>query len=105
MKAKVLGCFLMAAALLAGAAGAAKKGFGPAPETDADIAQQVRHEILMYPRYTIWDDVNFRVSNGSVELLGEVSQPYKKDDLARIVQRVAGVASVTNGLRVLPRPP
>jgi hyperosmotically inducible protein len=105
MKPKILGRFLMAAALLAGAAGASTKGPGPAPGTDADIAKQVRHEILMYSRYTIWDDVNFRVSNGSVELLGEVSQPYKKDDLGRIVQRVRGVASVTNELKVLPLSP
>jgi hyperosmotically inducible protein len=95
----------MAAALLAGAAGASTKGSGAAPKTDADIARQVRHEILMYSRYSIWDDVNFRVSNGSVELLGEVSQPYKKDDLGRIVQRVPGVASLTNELKVLPLSP
>ncbi len=105
MKTKVLGQFLLAAALLAGTAGASTKDPGTAPKTDADIARQVRHEILMYTRYTIWDDVNFSVSNGSVSLLGDVSQPYKKQDLGRIVQRVPGVASVTNELKVLPLSP
>ena len=105
MKPTILGRFLMAAALLAGAAGASTKNFSPVPKTDAEIARQVRHEILMYPRYTLWDDVSFRVVNGSVELLGAVSQPYKKEDLGRLVQRVPGVTGVTNDLKVLPLSP
>ncbi len=56
----------------------------------------------MYARYTIWDDVEFRVNDGQVALLGAVSQPFKKSDLQRIVQHVPGVTSVTNDLRVLP---
>lgn len=102
MKPTILGRFLMAGALLAGAAGASTKGQPAGPVSDADLAKQVRHEVLMYPRYTIWDDINFRVANGSVELMGEVSQPYKKSDLGKIVQGIRGVASVTNDLKVLP---
>ena len=102
MKPTIPGRFLMAAALLASAAGASTKGQLAGPVSDADLAKQVRHEILMYSRYTIWDDVTFRVANGSVELLGEVSQPYKKSDLGKIVQGIPGVASLTNELKVLP---
>src|ERR1700688_4606822 len=102
MKPTILGRLLMAAPLLASAAGASTKGQTAGPVTDADLAKQVRHEILMYSRYTIWDDVNFRVANGSVELTGAVSQPYKKNDLGKIVQGIPGVASVTNELKVLP---
>lgn len=102
MKPAILGRFLVAAALIVSAAGASTKGQKALPATDADLAKQVRHEILMYSRYTIWDDVNFRVANGSVELSGAVSQPYKKNDLGKIVQSIPGVASVTNELKVLP---
>jgi hyperosmotically inducible protein len=56
----------------------------------------------MYPQYTIWDDVNFRVSDGRVELSGAVSQPYKKDDMERLVRGIPGVAGVSDGLKVLP---
>ena len=56
----------------------------------------------MYPRYTLWDDVNFRVNNGNVELTGDVTQPFKKQDLGKIIQSIPGVASVTNELQVLP---
>jgi hyperosmotically inducible protein len=101
MKRGILGTFLMAAALVAVASAAGKDNPG-APRTDADVAKAVRHEILMYPRYTLWDNVSFRVENGSVELLGEVNQPYKKSDLQKIIQHVPGVSSVTNELKVLP---
>lgn len=95
MKFRMLNQMLMAAALVVGSAAAAVP-------TDADLAKSVRHEVLMYSRYTLWDDINFRVNNGNVELLGAVSQPYKKQDLQKIVQSIPGVASVTNELKVLP---
>jgi hyperosmotically inducible protein len=95
MKLRTLGQMVVAAALGIGAAVAAIP-------TDADLARSVRHEVLMYSRYTLWDDINFRVNNGHVELLGEVTQPYKKQDLGKIVQSIPGVASVTNELKVLP---
>jgi hyperosmotically inducible protein len=103
MKSAILGRFLMAAMLLSvGAAGAATKGGDNMPQGDEAIAKSVRHEVLMYSRYTIWDDVTFRVNNGQVELFGAVSQPFKKTDIQRLVQKVPGVTSVTNELKVLP---
>jgi hyperosmotically inducible protein len=106
MKPTILGRFLMAALVLCvGVAGASNKQSANLPQSDADIAKQVRHEVLMYPSYGIWDDVNFRVANGQVELLGAVNQPFKKKDIERLVQRVPGVASVTNELKVLPLSP
>ena len=103
MKRGILGTFLVAATLVASAATAvaADQGTKP-PLTGADLEKGVRHEILMYSKYTLWDDISFRIDNGNVELLGAVSQPYKKTDLERIVQRIAGVASVTNEIKVLP---
>jgi len=98
----ILGNLLMAAALVAGTAAAADKGHSTGPRTAAELEKSVRHEILMYPNYTLWDDISFRVENGNVELLGAVNQPYKRADLERIVQRIPGVASVTNQVKVLP---
>lgn len=102
MKNTMLGRFLMAAALLAGAAAASTKVSANLPQSDSDIATNVRHEIVMYSRYSIWDDVSFRVVNGNVELEGAVNQPFKKQDIERLVQRVPGVTSVTNEIKVLP---
>jgi hyperosmotically inducible periplasmic protein len=104
MKRGILGTFLVAA-LVVGVAAAADKGKSSAPLTGADLEKGVRHEILMYSNYTLWDDISFRVDNGNVSLLGAVSQPYKKADLERIVQHIPGVASVTNEIKVLPLSP
>ena len=95
---------LMAAALLAGAALGATKDF-PKPATDDEIAKQVRHAVLTYPYYYIWDQVGMFVHDGQVELTGAVTEPFKKADLARLVARVPGVTGVTNEIKVLPPSP
>ena len=105
MKRGILGSVLVAAALAVTAFAASDQSKSSAPLAAANVEQSVRHEILMYSNYTLWDDISFRIDNGNVELLGAVTQPYKKSDLERIVQRVPGVASVTNEIEVLPLSP
>jgi hyperosmotically inducible protein len=107
MKAEFLGRFLTAMLLAgAGIAGASSHGqTSSEPKTDADLAKAVRHEIAMYPRYSVWDDVSFRVSNGQVELIGAVNQPYKRSDIERLVRTVPGVAAVSDEIKVLPLSP
>jgi hyperosmotically inducible protein len=105
MRTGVLGRFLMAAALLAGAAAASTKASANLPQSDSDIAANVRHAVLMYPHYSIWDNLSFRVADGNVSLTGQVNQPFKKQDIERLVQKVPGVAGVTNDIRVLPLSP
>lgn len=95
MESKMLSGVMMAAVLAAGTA------FASVPD-DAYIVRSVRHEVLTYPNYTLWDDITFRVDNGNVILSGAVTQPFKKDDLGKIVQGIPGVSSVTNDLKVLP---
>jgi len=101
MTLRILGSSLVAAALLSLTATAADKA-NFTPKTGDDLVKAVRHEILVYPHYTLWDDVSFRVDNGNVTLLGDVTQPYKKSDLQNIVKHVPGVETVTNQLNVLP---
>ena len=75
------------------------------PLDTQQMQKKVIHEIRMYPYYSIFDNISVRVDNGNVELLGQVSQPYKKTDLQRIMAHVPGVSSVTNDLQVLPLSP
>ncbi len=82
-------------------AGMALAGTPVAP-TDATITQKAIHEVRVYPRYSIFDNIELRVQDGNVDLIGAVSQPFKKDDLQRIMQHIPGVKSVTNELKVLP---
>jgi hyperosmotically inducible periplasmic protein len=104
MKLTKLSRLWMTGALLAAGIAAAETN-GGATYSDTQIAQKLGHEIRMYSRFTIFDNVSFRVNEGAVELSGEVSQPFKKNDLGRIAQRVPGVTSLANELKVLPLSP
>jgi hyperosmotically inducible periplasmic protein len=107
MRMKFLGRYV-AAMLLAGAgiAGASSHGQAPSePRTDADLIKAVRHEIAMYPNYSVFDDVSFRVENGRVVLLGAVNQPYKRSDIEHRVRDVRGVVAVSDEIKVLPVSP
>ena len=104
MKTRFLVRLAMVATLVAGAA-LANSHDSNVPQTDEQISKAVRHEVLTYPYYTLWDNVSYSVSNGQVELSGAVTQPVKKSDLGRIVQRIPGVTSVANNLEVLPLSP
>jgi len=67
-----------------------------------DLSDQVRHELVMIPYYSVFDDLNYRIDKGVVTLSGEVTQPVVKDDAERSVKHLAGVTQVINNIRVLP---
>ena len=69
------------------------------------IEREVRHELLMLPYYTIFDNLAFRVDGSTVTLMGEVTRPVLKDDAERAVKKVEGVETVRNEIRVLPLSP
>jgi hyperosmotically inducible periplasmic protein len=102
MRTRMLRRFGIAAALLVGAAMADAASAPQALQSGGDLAAKVRHGILMYPHYTIFDNINYSVRDGSVELTGAVTQRYKKSDLGKIVQNIPGVTGVTNRIEVLP---
>lgn len=102
---KMLSNLMLAAVVAAASMAVAGASTTTVPTGDDAIAAKLAKEIRTYSRYTIWDNINLSVKDGNVELMGQVSQPFKKKDLERIAQRVPGVASVTNTLQVLPLSP
>lgn len=70
--------------------------------SDPQIIRQVQHEVLTYPFYSIFDNVNFQLENGNLVVNGQVTQPFKKSDIGNILTRVKGVATLVNNLEVLP---
>ncbi len=74
-------------------------------QPDAALADSVRHAIVMYPRYSIFDDLYIQVTDGNVHLTGVVNQPFKKSDIEKIVRSVAGDHQVIDDIRVLPLSP
>jgi len=99
MKIKTLNHMLMAGMLVAGVSMSGSVAWGA---DDASIARGVHHEIASYPYYTLWDEIDFTVANGQVELGGAVTQPFKKQDIERLMSKVPGIVSVANNIKVLP---
>src|SRR5438046_2575664 len=79
--------------------------FVPGPGGESHIAAQVRHQLLMLPYYTIFDDLAFSVEGTSVTLLGAVTNPVLKSDAENVVKRIEGVTRVVNNIKVLPLSP
>ena len=72
---------------------------------DTKLAQEVRHQLVMLPYYTIFDDLAFRIDGSTVTLLGAVTNPTLKSDAGNVAKRVEGVTQVNNEIKVLPLSP
>jgi hyperosmotically inducible periplasmic protein len=66
------------------------------------LTKQVRHELVMIPWYSVFDNLQYKVEGGKVTLLGQVTQPTIKDEAASAVKHIEGVESVDNQIQVLP---
>lgn len=66
------------------------------------LEAKVRHELVMLPYYSIFDNLSFRVDGGTVTLLGQVTRPVLRSDAERVVARTEGVQAVRNEIEVLP---
>lgn len=69
------------------------------------LPKAVRHELVMLPYYTLFDDLSFKVDGNTVTLYGEVVNPVLKSDAGHVVQRIEGVDRVVNNIHVLPLSP
>ena len=79
--------------------------FGRTVGAKDDLADKVRHELVMLPYYSVFDDLQFTVDNGNVTLAGDVTRPVLKSDAANVVKRIPGVTNVVNNIKVLPLSP
>jgi hyperosmotically inducible protein len=75
------------------------------PVDSPDLQKKVRHELLMLPYMSVFDNLSYRIDNGVVTLMGEVVRPTLKSDAGNVVKRVEGVKGVINQIEVLPLSP
>jgi hyperosmotically inducible protein len=75
------------------------------PRSEERLVRQIRHELIMLPYYGVFDHLAFRVNDGTVELLGQVTRPTLKTDAERVVKNIEGVEKVINNIEVLPVSP
>ena len=70
-----------------------------------DLNDQVRHELVMLPYFSVFDNLAYRVDGNTVTLYGEVTRPVLKSDAERAAKRIEGVAQVVDNIKVLPLSP
>jgi hyperosmotically inducible protein len=67
------------------------------------ISREARHELVMLPYYSVFDNLAFEVRpDGTLVLMGQVARPSLKNDAANRVRDIEGVERVDNRIEVLP---
>lgn len=67
--------------------------------------RQVRHEIVMLPFLSVFDNIQFKVEGDKVTLMGQVTRPTLKSGAERVVEDIETVRTIDNQIEVLPVSP
>jgi hyperosmotically inducible protein len=73
--------------------------------TTKELAREVHNELVALPYYTVFDNLAYRIDNGTVTLLGQVTTPRLKTDAENVISKIEGVLAVVNNITVLPASP
>jgi len=69
------------------------------------LIKEVRHQLVMLPYYSVFDNLAYKVEGDTVTLFGQVTRPTLKSDAEAGVKSIEGVAAVVNNIEVLPPSP
>jgi hyperosmotically inducible periplasmic protein len=75
------------------------------PKPTNKLIKEVRHELVMLPYYSVFDNLSYKVEGDRVTLYGQVVRPTLKSDAENVVKSIEGVSSVKNEIEVLPTSP
>jgi hyperosmotically inducible protein len=74
-------------------------------KSNQNIVREVRHQLLLLPYYSVFDNLAFKVDGDHVTLEGQVTNPTLKHDAEAAVKGIESISGVTNNLEVLPPSP
>jgi hyperosmotically inducible protein len=103
--------FLIVAALLAAPLAALPCSAAAGPEggnkqrnekSQEKLVKEVRHQLVMLPWYSVFDNLAYKVEGDKVTLYGQVTRPTLKSDAEAAVKSIEGVSTVVNNIEVLP---
>src|SRR5258706_6507257 len=83
----------------------AASGAQKEPKPANQLIKEVRHELLMLPYYSVFDNLSYKVEGDKVVLMGQVVRPTLKSDAQAAVKSIEGVSKVENQIEVLPVSP
>src|SRR5882724_6606434 len=69
------------------------------------LSKEVRHQLVMLPWYSVFDNLAYKVEGDKVTLYGQVTRPTLKSDAEGVVKGIEGVSTVVNNIEVLPTSP
>ena len=72
------------------------------PQSQPDLNEQVRHELVMLPWLSVFDNLEYTVDGDVVTLTGQVTRPTLKRDAEAALKRIERVSQVVNNIEVLP---
>lgn len=75
------------------------------PKSRQNLVREVRHQLVMLPYYSVFDNLAYKVEGDTVTLEGQVTRPTLKSDAAAVVKNIDGVGRVVNNIEVLPLSP
>ena len=78
---------------------------GQEPKAQQNMIKEIRHQLVLLPWYSVFDNLSFRIEGSKVVLMGQVVRPSLKSDAEGAVKNVEGVSSVQNDIEVLPNSP
>ncbi len=73
-----------------------------AAESDDKLGKEVVSELRKYGNLTIFDDAGAIIKDGSVVLMGFVTEPYKKTGIGERLHKILGIQEFDNQIQVLP---
>jgi hyperosmotically inducible protein len=74
-------------------------------KSNQNLVREVRHQLLLLPYYSVFDNLAFKVDGDHVTLQGQVTNPTLKQDAEAVVKSIEAVSGVTNNIEVLPPSP
>src|SRR5712664_783875 len=74
-------------------------------KSNQNLVREVRHQLLLLPYYSVFDNLVFKVDGDHVTLEGQVTRPTLKSDAEAAVKSIEGVSGVTNNIEVMPPSP
>jgi hyperosmotically inducible protein len=75
------------------------------PKNRQTLYKEVRHQLVMLPWYSVFDNLAYQVEGDKVILYGQVTRPTLKSDAEAAVKSIEGVSSVVNNIEILPPSP
>lgn len=66
------------------------------------LQKEVRHELLLLPYFTVFDNLTYQIDEDKVILSGQVVNATLKPDAESAVRKIEGVSEVVNNIEVLP---